>query len=737
MSNPEMSQYLGVFLDEAQEQLELFETHVIGLERTPDPDGVLQILFRAAHTLKGSSKAMGFVAIGDLTHEMENVLDSLRAHQIDLTSNVIDILLESLDMLQKLVGAVAVGGNEGDIDITRVNQLKAALDQCRTGSKTGDATAIDPPKSREPSASVDANDQVLSPSDRSEPDSPNSKPAEAGVSRDVDASSILDEPIPTDSVRVRVGIAEGCPMKAIRVMLILGTLRSFGDITGTNPSEDDLDEERFGNDFEVTMRTDRSAGEIADAVTRLMDVASAEVLDGRSGVAPAAEEPAPVAPATKSAPPAAVSAPTPAPAPAAAASGGAAASPAPAASSTVRVDVVRLDKLLNLVGELVTDRTQLITLTTTLQARYSDDEQMSALLEGINRFGTVTSELQEEVMKSRMLPINGVFQRMPRMVRDLAQKTGKDVEFEMTGGETELDRSVLEILGDPLIHLLRNAVDHGVEPPEARIAKGKEPRGRVLLSARHERSQIVIEIEDDGNGIDPAVMRATAVRKGLVSESVAEALSDREAIQLIFSPGLTTAQTLSEISGRGVGMDIVRSNIERVGGRILIESKIGIGSRFMIYLPLTLAIVRAVLVSAEGSTYAIPLTSVTEMVSLVHANGDLVQCSAGGQAALMLRGKTLPLACFAEVLNGDQCAVEPARVKQNSYAVVVRHGDGEAALSVDALQGELEVVIKPLGSLLKDLPGISGASILGDGRVALVIDPSKALEELYRSQIAA
>lgn len=753
MSNPEMSQYLGVFLDEAQEQLELFETHVIGLERTPDPDGVLQILFRAAHTLKGSSKAMGFVGIGDLTHEMENVLDSLRAHQIDLTSDVIDILLESLDMLQKLVGAVAVGGNEGDIDIARVNTLKTALDQCRTGNKAGDASTP-----REPQAASDAKDQVLRPSEGDGHDSLNtlaSKPAKASASRGVEASSnpdslnsleassapqasaTSDEPATSGGLRIQIALTPGCPMKGIRVMLILGTLRSFGDITGTTPPEEDLDEERFENEFEVTMRTDRSADEVADAVTRLMDVASAEIFDNRSEAAPVAEEAVPVAPAKEKAPPAAASAPTPAPAPAAAASGGAPASAAPAASSTVRVDVGRLDKLLNLVGELVTDRTQLITLTTTLQARYSGDEQMSALLEGINRFGTVTSELQEEVMKSRMLPINGVFQRMPRMVRDLAQKTGKDVEFEMTGGETELDRSVLEILGDPLIHLLRNAVDHGVEPPEARIAKGKEPRGRVLLSARQERSQIVIEIEDDGNGIDPAVMRATAVRKGLVSESVAEALSDREAIQLIFSPGLTTAKALSEISGRGVGMDIVRSNIERVGGRILIESKIGIGSRFMIYLPLTLAIVRAVLVSAEGSTYAIPLTSVTEMVSLVHANGDLVQCSAGGQAALMLRGKTLPLACFAEVLNGDLTAVDPARVKQNSYAVVVRHGDGEAALSVDALQGELEVVIKPLGSLLKDLPGISGASILGDGRVALVIDPSKALEELYRSQIAA
>ncbi|HVT12297.1 MAG TPA: chemotaxis protein CheA [Fimbriimonadaceae bacterium] len=723
-----MSQYLGVFLDEALEQLELFETHAIDLERTPDPDGVLQILFRAAHTLKGSSKAMGFTAIGDLTHQMENVLDSLRSHQLDLTSHVIDFLLECLDMLQGLVAAVAASGNEGEIDTARLKQLASGLDQFHDGSQPAEAQADPVAEDKAPVAS-----QPESVEPAAVPEPVASEPA------DVEAP-------PAGAVKFRIGISDTCQMKGVRAILILGALRSLGEITATVPSQEDIEEEKFESHFEVTLETDRTGEELSEAASRLLEVSSVEITDTRAQAEPAAPDrsatPAPTETAGPATAPTTVKEPSPeakAPAapPATAPAGGATGAPAATTSSTVRVDVGRLDKLLNLVGELVTDRTQLVTLTTTLQARYPEDEQMSALLEGINRFGTVTSELQEEVMKSRMLPINGVFQRMPRMVRDLAQKTGKDIDFEVTGGETELDRSVLEILGDPLIHLLRNAVDHGIEPPADRKAAGKTGRGRVLLSARQERSQIVIEIEDDGKGIDPATMRAAAVRKGVISESVADALSDRDAIQLIFAPGFSTAKELSEISGRGVGMDIVRSNIERVGGRIMIESKVGVGSRFLIYLPLTLAIVRAVLVSAEGSTYAIPLTSVTEMVSLVHANGDLVQCSAGGQAALMLRGKTLPLACFSEVLDGNQTAVDPARIKENSYAVVVRHGEGEAALSVDALQGEMEVVIKPLGSLLKDLPGISGASILGDGRVALVVDPSKALEELYRTQVAA
>lgn len=672
MSNSEMSQYLGVFLDEGREQLELFETHVIGLERTTDPDAELQILFRAAHTLKGSSKAMGFVAIGDLTHQMENVLDSLRGHQITLTADVIDVLLDCLDMLKGLMDTVASVGGEGAIDSARLGKLVGALDKFH-----GVEGATEEAKAAAPASLT-----------------------------------------PQAGLLVRIRIVDNCPMKGIRAILILGTLQGFGKITATSPPSEDLEEDRFDNSFEVVIETDRSAAEIEEAVTRLMDVTSAEIVDNR-GKPEAITAPVEVAEA-----------------PAAAPSSSAAAVAAPA-SNTVRVDVGRLDKLLNLVGELVTDRTQLVTLTSTLKARYAEDEQLEALLEGINRFGRVTSELQEEVMKSRMLPVNGVFQRMPRMVRDLAQKTGKELDFEMTGGETELDRSVLEILGDPLIHLLRNAVDHGIETPDQRVAAGKPIRGQVLLSAKQERSQIVIEIEDDGKGIDPAAMRAVAVRKGVIPESVAEALSDRDAIQLVFAPGFTTAKELSDISGRGVGMDIVRSNIERVGGRVLIDSKVGIGSRFVIYLPLTLAIVRAVLVEAEGNVYAIPLTSVTEMVSLDHSSSDLMQCSAGGQAALMLRGKTLAMACFADVLAGDLCAVQPSRVKRNSYAVVIRHGETEAALSVDALQGELEVVIKPLSSLLKDIPGVSGTSILGDGRVALVIDPSKALEELYRSQIAA
>ena len=661
MTNSDMSQYIGVFLDEAQEQLELFENHIIGLERSENPDAELQILFRTAHTLKGSSKAMGFSAIGDLTHELENVLDALRSHEMSLSSEVVDALLEGMDLLKGLVASIANDGEErGDSDrqLRLIEELTKLRDhQTETTPKINALRTVGPKSS---------------------------------------------------AMQITIRLVDACPMKGIRATIILSNLERFGTVISTSPSIAELQEDQFDNEFVVDLETECTVDGAQAALATMIDVESVEIVDNRAvQVEPvAAPEVVPSA-ATQN------------------------------ASSTVRVDIARLDKLLNLVGELVTDRTQLITMATSLLTRHSDDDQISELVERIHRIGAVTAELQEEVMKSRMLPINGVFQRMPRMVRDLAQKTGKDLDLEIFGGETELDRSVLEILGDPLIHLLRNAVDHGIEEPQERIASGKPMRGRVTISARHERSQIVIEIEDDGRGIDPASLRKSAIAKGIITESSAETMTDRESIQLIFAPGFTTAKQLSDISGRGVGMDIVRSNIERIGGRIAIESKIGTGSRFQIFLPLTLAIVRAVLVESHGQIYAIPLTFVTEMVTLKHDSHDSTQCSAGGQAALMLRGKSLPLACFADVLDGDVMAVQPDRVSQNSYAVVVRHRDGEAALSVDALLGEMEVVIKPLGSILRDIPGISGASILGDGRVALVVDPSKALEDLNRYRIAA
>jgi len=320
---------------------------------------------------------------------------------------------------------------------------------------------------------------------------------------------------------------------------------------------------------------------------------------------------------------------------------------------------------------------------------------------------------------------------MPRMVRDLAQKTHKEINFQMFGGETELDRSVLEVLGDPLIHLLRNSVDHGIEPPDERVAAGKPIAGIVKLAARHEENHIVIEIIDDGRGIDPARVKGAAVKKGTIQQAQADAMTDRDAMMLIFASGFSTAATLSDISGRGVGMDIVKSNIEKLGGRILVDSKVGEGTKFTIHLPLTLAIVRALLVSAGGGTYVLPLSSVEEMLRLGTNSGELKRHTIGGQANIVLRGHTVPLANLADVLCGDPMATSVDRISEKAYVVIIGFGEKRVGLCVDKLGGEQEVVIKSLGTLLGDVTGLAGATILGDGRVALIIDIARAVGSIH------
>lgn len=381
-----------------------------------------------------------------------------------------------------------------------------------------------------------------------------------------------------------------------------------------------------------------------------------------------------------------------------------------------------------MVGELVIERAQISRVSGDLSREYPRDENASQLLEATHRIGRITAELQDQIMKARMLPIDGVFQRMPRMVRDLAQKTGKDLKFEMTGGETELDRTVLEVISDPLIHLLRNSVDHGVEDPETREAAGKPRQGLVTLSARQEENHIVLEVTDDGGGMDPVRLKDSAIRKGILTEASAAQMSEQDALHLIFASGFSTAAVLSDISGRGVGMDIVKSNLEKLGGRIQVDSVIGHGSRFLIHLPLTLAIVRAVLVESGGGFYVLPLGNVVELLLLGTGQNEVPRRTLAGQAVIDLRGRTIPLASLSALLQGRADATLPEEIPENAFVAVVGIGDKQLGLCVDGLAGEQEVVIKSLGTLLGSLPGLSGATILGDGRVALIVDLPKLIE---------
>ena len=815
MTTTDMSQYMDVFLDEGREQLVLLETNILEMERGNHTSEMLQVLFRAAHTLKGSSRAMGFLAIGDLTHEMENILDALRLDQLAVSTPIVNVLLDCLDALGALVDSVGTSGTDSDTGgkdipalVARLNTLRtsAAAPAAEAASITSQAVAEGPfaiaeheqagilaavesgltvyyirvtlsedclMKSvrawmvlgaLEPLGSVLAANpseealeaeefersfQLLfaaeTPAEQietalgsiSELESVTVQPwkaPEAAPSAAAPAASNGDFPIAAHEqtsitaaveagltvYQVSVTLSEECLMKSVRAWMVLSALEPLGSVLAADPSEETLDTEEFGPSFRVLLAGETPAAQIEAALSTVSELQSVVVQPWKApkptATPVAAASAAPAAAAVDKTPAAEKAAPT--------------EKQAAPQSQTIRVEVSRLDSLLNLVGELVIERAQIHRISGEMHRRYPRDEEAGQLLETTHRIARVTAELQDQIMKARMLPIDGVFQRMPRMVRDLAQKTGKEIQFEMSGGETELDRTVLEVLSDPLIHLLRNSVDHGVEPPEGRAAAGKPAAGVVTMAAKHEENHIIIEITDDGRGMDPAKLKESAIRKGLLTESSAAAMSDRDALGLIFASGFSTAAVLSDISGRGVGMDIVKSNLEKVGGRILVDSVLGVGSKFTIHLPLTLAIVRAVLVEATGGTYVLPLGSVIEMLRLGTSDGETARRTLGGQAVINLRGRTIPLANLSDLLCGDPEATRPERISEEAYVVVAGAGDRQVGLCVDALVGEQEVVIKSVGTLLGDIPGLSGATILGDGQVALIVDIAKAVAQV-------
>ena len=690
---PDMAQYMGVFLDEGREQLGLLESNILALERGDHSAEMLQVLFRAAHTLKGSSRAMGFLAIGDLTHEMENVLDDLRNDKLAVATPIVNALLDCLDALAALIEMVGETGADAGAADKDIPALVRRLSTLRQGGGQ-------PPPAPTPVV-------------------PASVPAPFVLTEHIEAS--LQDAVDSGltAYHVRVTLAADCVMKSVRVFMVLAALEPLGAVLASTPGEDALDSEDFDDHFRLLLVTPAERGRVEAALGVIAQLQAVAVTPWAQ-MAPVQSLPPVTSGETKDA--------IPDPTPAEAGAGGRAAASAPAHSQTIRVDVARLDNLLNLVGELVIDRTQIARLVGELQSRHPQDEGAAHLLEAVHRVARITGELQDQIMKTRMLPIDGVFQRMPRMVRDLAQKTGKEIDFRLEGGETELDRSVLEALGDPLIHLLRNSVDHGIESPEDRAAAGKPAQGRVVLAARQQENHILIELTDDGGGINPVKIKAAAVKKGLITQAASDAMTDKDAIGLIFASGFSTAAVLSDISGRGVGMDIVKSNLEKLGGRLLVDSKVGEGSRFTIYLPLTLAIVRALLISAGGGTYVLPLASVVEMLRLGMAEGEVPRRTVAGQAVMILRGRTVPLANLSGVLCGDPRATSINEIPDDAYVVVIGFGETQVGLCVDALVGEQEVVIKSLGTLLGDIPGLAGATILGNGQVALIVDVAKAIE---------
>ena len=662
-------------MDEAEEQLQILDESLILLEQERDNKNLLNQIFRAAHTLKGSSASMGFEKMAELTHVLESVLDDLRHGELNVTTEIIDYLLHGLDVLKAIKTEIVSGENNG-VEITSlVEDLKKIKEGGVPSSSTGEAKKI-----TEEAGIVEGH-----------------QPSKLKIELD-DVEMHVASAAKANGYNVwyaKVNLTPDCLMKGARAYIVFNNLKDKGEVIKTIPPTDEIEEERFEDSFEFVIVTKLSQEALGNTIKSISDIAEVQIEAVQVGFIPGEisegegiEGDGKIA-ADKAHGQARV-------------------------AQTVRVDVQRLENLMNLAGELVIDRTRLADINGGLKATLGADKSIETLEEVTVHLGRIVGELQEEIMKARMFPIDQVFNRFPRMIRDLAQKAGKEINFIVEGRETELDRTVIEEIGDPLIHLLRNAIDHGIEGPQERMKAGKPAIGTIKLRAFHQENQIVITVQDDGKGMDPATIRAKAVEKEIITSEVASRLSERESLNLIFAPGFSTATVVSDVSGRGVGMDIVRNHIEKINGLVDIDSTRGKGTKFTIKLPLTLAINRSLLVYLDKQVFAFPLANVLEIINVDMAQIQQVQ----QRDVVLVRGEVLPLFRLSAILPYPDDGIR----RDRPPVVVVGISEKRLGFVVDELLGEQEIVIKSLGEFIGQVPGLAGATIMGDGKVALILD---------------
>lgn len=689
----DMNQYLAMFIDESNDHLQSLNEKMLELESNPTDLGIVQVIFRSAHTLKGMAATMGFEDLAALTHQMENVLDLVRNEKLAMQEFIFDTLFKGLDALESMVQDITQGG-EGKADVTAIVEALQAIVRGEIPSSTPAATAS----------------AVAAPSAASAVSS-------KAIELDEFQQSVIEQSLSAghQALYMEVSIREDCQLKAVRAYMVFDLLERYGDVIKSEPSTQDIEQDKFERSFSLYYVTQKDAAELEPMVTSISEIESVKVtmLDASSlkEMVSSKEPQSIAAPAVEAAPAAstttAVKAETAAPAPAAKAA--ATKAPAPAPSRTIRVDIDRLDVLMNLFSELLIDRVRLEQL--------ASEVKVPALTDTVEHMGRVSSDLQNIVLKLRMVPVDTVFNRFPRMVRDLAKSLDKKLDLIITGAETELDRTVIDEIGDPLVHLLRNSVDHGIESVAKRVAAGKNETGTVKLSAFHSGNHVFIEIEDDGNGIDREIILKKALKNGVVSQEVANTMKDEEVYQLLFAPGFSTAEVISDISGRGVGLDVVKSKITSLGGHVTVSSELGKGTKFSVQLPLTLSIISAMLIRVGSEKYAIPLTSIVE-TGIIKAKQvrDL-----HGSQLIPYRDTHIPLLSLSRVFEVPDF---DEREEEETEIVVIRKGDKLAAIAVENFIGQNEIVLKSLGSYLPETMGISGATILGDGQVALIIDPN-------------
>lgn len=681
----DVSQYLDLFLEESMEHLQTLNSGMLTLENNPDRLDIMDEIFRSAHTLKGMSATMGYDSITKLTHKMENLLDKIRGKKIPLNQEIINTLFQCVDVLENMIDRIRAG-ETSDVDIENLTNQLTVLEQGKSLNKAETIEIHEEDKKLENTIIKEELEIMLTEREKSMMEE-----------REKKGLNIW---------KIVINLLPDCLMKGVRAFMVFRNLESLGEVIKAVPTVQDIEDEKFDHEFILFFATKWDQTKLEEAlnisevriknIERVMmgkeEKINYELEQKEEKTANKQNEESEqkeisgermknnyknaVMPEKKN-----------------------------RIHQTVRVDIGRLDKLMNLVGELVINKTR-------LEQIYLSNN-LSGLNETIEQINRITTDLQSVVQNVRMVSIEQVFNRFPRMVRDLAKETGKEVELILEGKETELDRTVIDEIGDPLVHLIRNAIDHGLELPEKRRAMQKNTVGTLKLSARHDGNQVTICVEDDGRGLDIEAIKEKALAKKFITPTQLETIDEQTLINLIFEAGFSTAAKVTDISGRGVGLDVVRSKIQALSGQIAVETKKGEGSRFIIKLPLTLAIIQALLVKVQEETFAIPLANIDETSNLETQQIKNIQ----GQKVMVLRGKVLPLVFVKKILD-----VPGDKPSEELNVVVVQKGEQKIGLVVEELIGQQEIVISSMGKLLSGLPGIAGASILGDGKISLILD---------------
>lgn len=681
----DMSQYLQIFIEESNDHLQSLNEHLLNLEHTPDDIQILNEIFRVAHTLKGMAGTMGFVKMQKLTHNVENVLSDIRSGKLKVNSDMLDILFQCLDALENYVDEIIKTGQEGSEEYKNLMDALERLINEKASDKM-DVSVTAPSKEIK-----DSKEQVAATELISLPES---------------ALHIKDEALKQglNVYQMNIRLSANCVLKSARAFVIFKDLESLGEVIYSNPDVQDIEDEKFDDSFLVVLITQEEQETIQKRMLDVMEVeevtiAACQMSNVEVAITQETKEIEEEDKSNKGDHPGTNQ------------NGTANNAKQQVANKSVRVSIERLDNLMNLVSELIIVKTQLDGAKLSVQGS-TEDEHTTNYNDSIEYLERITDNLHQAVMKVRMVPVESVFNRFPRMIRDVSRKLDKDIELVMSGEETELDRTVIDEIGDPLIHLLRNAADHGLETTEERRKIGKDPKGTIRLDAYQDGNSVVIEVSDDGKGININKIRESSIKKGVVTHEEAASLSEQEVLELLFKPGFSTSAEITDLSGRGVGLDVVKSKITSLGGHVEVKTEMGKGSKFIVRLPLTLAIIQALMVKISNEKYAIPLNNIQNIEDVHKEEIKFVQ----NQEVIVLRGEVIPIVRLHKLLDLEQ------EERDHMMVVIVKKGEKQIGFIIDSLIGQQEIVIKPLGKYLNHINMIAGATILGNGEVALILD---------------